>query len=225
MIIALSGKKQSGKSSACNYILGQYLLDTGKIEKFFVNENGDLAIEDEIELPNPFINFTDELKAFCISTLGLSEEQVYGSEEDKNTYTQYSWENFPQFTQNEALGIVGALDLSKSGPMTAREVMQVVGASLRKANSNIWVDSCVRRITNNKSDLVLISDCRYPNEVEAIHKLGGIVIRLTLNRFNDQAESEIALDNYQFDYIIDNQNLNIHEKNQAIFSLLKSLIK
>lgn len=55
----------------------------------------------------------------------------------------------------------------------------------------------------------IIPDVRFPNEVEAIKKRGGIVIRVNRSGFedNDIHPSEIALDNYQyFDYIINNDS-------------------
>ena len=54
----------------------------------------------------------------------------------------------------------------------------------------------------------IINDVRFPNEVKAIKKKDGIVIRI--NRETDYVSnhsSEIALDNYEdFDYTIDNNN-------------------
>jgi hypothetical protein len=102
--------------------------------------------------------------------------------------------------------------------------MQVVGKALRKADPDIWVNRCLKRIEDYSTELNLISDVRFPNEVDAIHQLGGIVIRLTLNKFDDKDESETALDNYQFDYIIDNQNMNIHDKNLQLISLMEKLL-
>lgn len=55
----------------------------------------------------------------------------------------------------------------------------------------------------------IIPDVRFPNEVKAIKKRGGIVIRVNRSGFedNDIHPSEIALDNYQyFDYIINNDS-------------------
>ena len=56
----------------------------------------------------------------------------------------------------------------------------------------------------------IITDMRFPNELEAVKKRGGITIRV--NRISDEAgqyevkqhPSETALDNHKFDYVIDN---------------------
>ena len=53
-----------------------------------------------------------------------------------------------------------------------------------------------------------ITDVRFPNEVKAIKKKDGIVIRINRESdYNSTHSSEIALDNYEdFDYTIDNNN-------------------
>lgn len=56
----------------------------------------------------------------------------------------------------------------------------------------------------------VITDVRFPNEADAIKERGGIVVRI--NRFHSvvrdhnipEHPSETALDNYSFDYVIDN---------------------
>ncbi len=56
----------------------------------------------------------------------------------------------------------------------------------------------------------IITDVRFPNEYKAVKDRGGIMIRV--NRFHSNQElfnqhpSETALDNYEFDYIIDNNS-------------------
>ena len=58
IIIGLSGKKSSGKTSLCNYF--QSFLKTPKI-----------------------YSLAEPLKNFCIDVLGLSYEQCYGTEKIK----------------------------------------------------------------------------------------------------------------------------------------------
>lgn len=81
----------------------------------------------------------------------------------------------------------------------------------------------------------IISDVRFPNEAEAIKKRGGVNIRVRReterDRFarNDKPEerskyyhpSETALDNYQFDWIIDNDS-SIEDLVNAVRDILKA---
>jgi hypothetical protein len=72
-------------------------------------------------------------------------------------------------------------------------------------SQNIWVDATLLGRPLNQD--IAITDVRFPNEVEVIKKLGGIVVRLEksgVGPVNDHP-SETALDNYKdFDFIIFN---------------------
>lgn len=116
---------------------------------------------------------------------------------------------------------------------TPRELMQFIGTDLfrDKLLNNIWVNALfadykplvsyqgiIMNLSNNtiqESDYKLesefpnwiITDMRFPNEVEAIKKRNGIVIRINRNNIDNSStrESETALDNYQgFDWTLDN---------------------
>ena len=68
---------------------------------------------------------------------------------------------------------------------------------------NIWVNTLFNRYDKNTN--LLITDLRFPNEYDEIKKRGGIVIRI--NRSNENSSnhiSECALDNHNFDYVINN---------------------
>ena len=60
-------------------------------------------------------------------------------------------------------------------------------------------------MVNQKSNWI-ITDVRFPNELEAIEKRGGLTIRVERSRYSngDFHASETALDNAEFDYTINN---------------------
>lgn len=265
-VLGLSGRKQAGKDTACNFLTSLALVHFRVTPRAFIDEKtGQLIIQngpDEnqlgiLDLSNrdpeytqwakdtfwPFVkrySYATHLKNFCIDVMGLTEEQVYGTNEQKNTLTQYLWENMPipqnyyqtYIEDGEHLKFNGDelyfrnIDF-KTGLMTAREVLQYVGTEIgRQMYSNLWVDSCIRTILKEESGQALINDARFPNEVEAIQKVGGKVIRLTkVVNPEDKHESETALDRENFDWskfdaVIDNQNLGIHDTHAKIFQLL-----
>jgi len=59
-----------------------------------------------------------------------------------------------------------------------------------------------RQITPNW----IITDCRFPNEAEAIKKRGGILVRIQRDGIKpiNPHISETALDGFSFDYVIKN---------------------
>ena len=110
--------------------------------------------------------------------------------------------------------------------MTAREFMQFFGTDImRKIHPNVWANACVNKITKEGSDLAIVADTRFPNEVEAINKAGGKVLRLERDIHDDNHDSETALDASNYDHsnfwqVLDNRKINIQETITKVESLL-----
>jgi hypothetical protein len=101
--------------------------------------------------------------------------------------------------------------VDKSGEvkeLTVRDYLIGIGNGLRKViHEDIWVDLMFNDYQS--TDRWVISDVRYPNEFEAIKKLGGIMVYVKRkNSVYLDNESERSLDNYlkdnRFDYVIYN---------------------
>lgn len=189
-IIAFAGRKQSGKTTCAEYVANICL--------------GSLAYQ-KVKI----YNFADPLKQdICMNILGLTNNQCYGDDNDKNEFVNCYWPG-------------------TSNRMTAREVMQYVGTDIfRKIQKNVWADATIHKIKKDNTDMALIADCRFPNEVEAVKNAGGIVIKLMRNIYNSDHDSETALDTDKyshdnFDLVIDNRHLTIDEQNNIIFSFLE----
>lgn len=63
--------------------------------------------------------------------------------------------------------------------LTPRWILQYWGTEVcRKGfNDDIWIASLENKLRNSK-DHIVISDCRFPNEIKSIKSAGGIVIRV-----------------------------------------------
>lgn len=117
---------------------------------------------------------------------------------------------------------------------TIRYLLQQVGTEMfRGLWSDVWINAWKRRLSTvhryggEEMDVVICPDVRFPNELKAIHDLGGVVIRLTRAPFADvdQHESETALDDYDgrdtymqgdidehgFDYAMDNKDFSMDD--------------
>ena len=69
----------------------------------------------------------------------------------------------------------------------------------------------------------IITDVRFPNEYDAIKSKGGIIIRVNRNEseiITNKHVSETALDDYNFDYVINN-NSDINNLTSSINVFLK----
>lgn len=196
----------------------------------------------------PFIkmyNFADSLKDIAINLFNVAPEQVFGTDEQKNSIVPHLlWENMPGvFTKKYCLDVLNRSHVENGelledsdikymfgdsvfvhdpGPMTAREFMQYLGTDIcRRMYQNVWVDNCLKRIQNDRPPIAIIADCRFMNEVKAIQEAGGKVIRLTRKTSDSTHQSEIDTDNYQgFDAVIDNQSMSINESTEAFLDIM-----
>ena len=110
---------------------------------------------------------------------------------------------------------------------TIRDVMQVLGTDLLRQgfNNNIHVAATLGSIKENEK--VIITDVRFPNELEAIKKRNGITIRINRDLVERTGKlipgpehiSETALDDAKFDYVIEN-NGTIEELIEQVKKIL-----
>ena len=89
------------------------------------------------------------------------------------------------------------------GLMTARKVMQIFGTDIMrdKFDKDIWVKATMAMAKDRSEDIVMITDARFPNEIDAAKDKNILTIRL--HRLNyprtDEHQSETALDDYPID--------------------------
>jgi uncharacterized protein YqiB (DUF1249 family) len=219
-ILAISGKKGSGKSTFTNYIcslkFGHLNFNVSDGHIYYLGKKRE-ARQDLIGYEKTLFihSLADNLKHIMMNVLLLSPQQCYGSEEQKNQPTKYRWEDMP-------LRIEG-----KNGYMSTRELMQYVGTELfRRMKHGIWTRASIHKIQEVGSSLSIIDDCRFPDEVEIVQENGGKVIRLTRNVYHDNHTSETELDHdkldwAKFDAVIDNQNMNIEESCRELNRILR----
>jgi len=114
---------------------------------------------------------------------GLKEHQLYGSEEEKEAIIP-DW------------------------GLSARQILQLTGTEcFRKViRDDFWVVIGKRRLIElfDRGKNIVISDCRFPNEMEAIKSLGGYSVRIVRRGqiSTDPHPSENSLNDYITDHTI-----------------------
>mgnify|MGYP003624029130 CR=1 FL=1 len=113
------------------------------------------------------------------------------------------WDDVP-ITLEEAISEVG-LDEAKERYPEYRRLLQVMGTEVGRDmfGDNFWVEQAFRGVQHDKA---IFTDCRFPNEAQAIVERGGEVWRIRRPGFgpiNGHA-SEISLDSWEFDRVIEN---------------------
>lgn len=254
LILGISGKKQSGKSTTGNFIASVFMANLGIANKVHIGSKGEIIVSDlfgnktyggvfdlckptsdfmikkAIDTLNPYVklySFADPLKKdICINILGLTWDQCYGSDEDKNTLTSLRWKDMPEYN----ITWTYMKDYDPSGYMTARQVMEHIGTRIfRQIKLDSWVNGTINSILKDKPKLAVITDCRFPNEVEAIKQHNGKVIRLSRSKYQSDSNSENVLDENvydwaNFDYIIKNDDLEIYDQCMEVQKILQELV-
>ena len=230
-ILGFAGKKQSGKNTCCNFLQMLKFHEYGVCKNASLNEQGQILVSDLfgekvsgsdwIPLTEEYVDisqllesfrpckiyaFADVLKEFTVDVLGLEYNQVYGTNEEKNSATHLLWENMP--TGNN------------KGPMTGREVLQYFGSDIcRKMYEDIWFDACIRRIRKDNPELALISDVRFSNEITGVQKEGGIVFGLPRDIVNGKdTHSSEQVDLSLCDYVLPEGNIDTTTK--ALYKII-----
>lgn len=130
--------------------------------------------------------------------------------------------------------------------LTPRWILQQWGTEVCRSgfHTDIWVSSLENKLRKTQDDVV-ITDCRFPNEMAAIRKVGGQVIwvrrgplpnwyelAVRANRGDENAAHEIqklgvhasesGWAGFEFDYVLEN-NLSLEHLYEQINSLVQDL--
>jgi hypothetical protein len=111
-------------------------------------------------------SFAGTLKDAVAAVFGWDRELLEG----RTTHSR-AWREQVDPWWAERLGIPG---------LTPRWVLQHWGTEVvrRAFHDDTWIAALENRL-RNQQDHVVISDCRFPNEIAAIKRAGGIVVRVT----------------------------------------------
>lgn len=177
MLIGFSGKIGSGKSLAAG-IAKSYLADRYYLDYPEVR------------------SFAGPLKKMIAAWAGISDWTLLSTPEVKSSLVpmhiaQYIKAELPQYQDREGF--------------TFREALQFIGTDIIRAKvPDFWIKSTL--CNYNPNQIVIIDDCRFIDEADAIRSLEGTVVRINpviQENFSTHA-SEVSLDDYKFDHVIIN---------------------
>jgi len=136
--------------------------------------------------------YADILKNKIMEDYELTWDQLYGDlkEVPDKRYSKYNNTSTDEF-------------------WTPREIMQAYGEFFRSIDPDFWVKALMKDCINEDSTNIIITDVRYPNELDPINRYNGIHIRIHRDHdvyvHNNSHSSETALDTYSnIDLSIDN---------------------
>ncbi len=206
MLLGFSGKMGSGKDTAAEWIRQHWIeqnIPPSRIQT---------------------VRFADKVKEIVALVLGVSVEML-NNREFKQTKLGSDWIVWKVTTPLEGCRLFSkkseALSYCAHHPnsiwerqeLTPRDLLIRLATDLGRnsIHPNIWVLATQREISKHLAAdcFVLVPDIRFENEVQALQDLGGLVLRVNRKLLNTEAaihtnESETQLDNFPFDWAIDN---------------------
>lgn len=146
-------------------------------------------------------HYADPLKKILHELLDLTNEQLYGDKKE---------------IVDERYG------------MTPRFMMQYVGTDLlrNKFISDVWIKKFENIYKNNKNINYCICDVRFQNEVDSIHNLGGIIIKINRKLDIHQTDKHVSeneidnINNYDFELNNDSNINELYENLNIIYNYI-----
>lgn len=236
MILSVSGKISSGKDTVGKII--QYLIQKRK-DDFIRNQMSFDEFNEKYELLySKYISenwqikkFAGKLKQIVSILTGIPVEDLEKQEVKDRVLGEEWWyylietttlnhvTKYKRYPYLENKHSYSEQSLIKP---TIRQFLQELGTEAMRdvIHPNIWVNALfsdyIPREGDKKGSLFypnwIITDMRFPNELQAIKDRGGITIRVNRSNMFDAAikslkiehQSETALDNAEFDEVIEN---------------------
>jgi ABC-type oligopeptide transport system ATPase subunit len=200
MIIGINGKIGSGKDTVGKII--QYLQchNTGEItiQDVISNPEHEWWLEEQSKFE--IKKFAGKLKEIASLLTGIDIED-FEDQEFKKTNLESSWDVKSKYR-----------DRRPPTPMTVREFLQKLGTEAMREglHTNVWVNALFAdykppKMSQYNPSNWIITDMRFPNEMEAVVEKGGITIRVVRpGTVTGEHPSEIALDGHTMHYEIIN---------------------
>jgi hypothetical protein len=125
----------------------------------------------EREITARCVSFASKLKECCELYFGLKDEFYY------------------EFNPEERNEIIPKIN------KTPRQIWIEVGNKMREVYPNVWVDALLDQ--KYKEDVLIVTDVRFPNEVQAIKARNGILVKIVRDSVpNTDDAADCALDHY-----------------------------
>jgi hypothetical protein len=156
--------------------------------------------------------FAKTLKDICEIGFGFTDEQLYGSQKEVPDEKWYG--------------------------LTPRQILQFVGTNLFRDHmselspnfgQDFWLICVQNKIKclceQNNNACIVISDVRFPNEIDMIRKMGGVIIRVKRPEMYNVNDADVHISEKLIDQLdVDVEVINDKTKND-LYTLIDDLIK
>lgn len=220
-IILISGKLQSGKNQLAEYLMNEFKKHNLSCSpELFAKGVKDGCKEDYKQLTIYLNNIAEEIKGNVLALLD--------GKYDANTIEKFSKlidSRLKTYSDNW---------YENKTPIT-KILLQSYGTDIfrKRVNNNWWAIQTKNRIDKINSDVVVLTDCRFPEEINVFldnkkenEKIITVRINRNININNNISnhESETSLDTFDYwNYIVDNKG-SLNDLKQCAINIVGDLL-
>ena len=213
IVILISGKIKSGKNQLADFMKEYFEKQNLKVSAdYFAKAVKDGCKEDFKKLADELNNYVIELKRVIISKYNYINE-ILDSKIDELKISDENWYENKTFI--------------------TRTILQLYGTEIfrNRVDSDYWVKQVKDKCEKSDSDIILVTDTRFPNEITEMYSdnYDLITIRLLRDINKDKSKnhySETALDDWnEWTYIIDNKRNSLKSLQKQVIMVAEDILK
>lgn len=213
IVILISGKIKSGKNQLADFMKEYFEKQNLKVSSdYFAKAVKDGCKEDFKKLADELNNYVIELKRVIISKYNYINE-ILDSKIDELKISDENWYENKTFI--------------------TRTILQLYGTEIfrNRVDSDYWVKQVKDKCEKSDSDIILVTDTRFPNEITEMYSdnYDLITIRLLRDINKDKSKnhySETALDDWnEWTYIIDNKRNSLKSFQKQVIMVAEDILK
>ena len=213
IVILISGKIKSGKNQLADFMKEYFEKQNLKVSAdYFAKAVKDGCKEDFKKLADELNNYVIELKRVIISKYNYINE-ILDSKIDELKISDENWYENKTFI--------------------TRAILQLYGTEIfrNRVDSDYWVKQVKDKCEKSDSDIILVTDTRFPNEITEMYSdnYDLITIRLLRDINKDKSKnhySETALDDWnEWTYIIDNKRNSLKSFQKQVIMVAEDILK
>lgn len=217
MLITMLGYKGSGKDTTAD-IFVRYLESKGyMVKRHAFADPLKTFLSELFDLDKDYYFYNQDVKEVrCIVDVPERDYLLHFDEFSEQDYLESFYEKMEKFR---------IVDNGNKYFVSPRELMQVVGTDVfRTHDENYWLKRCP---TTNKNEVLIVTDARFPNEVEFTIHNNGVVVKVQRDNQStntDTHESEKYIDKLHYDCKIHTTGTCLKELEEKALQTIKTIL-
>lgn len=226
IVVALTGKKGSGKSTMARYLVEKYNFTriplAKKLKEIVRDEFGIIHSKDYDDyyietMPKPEYLHSHEIMERLLK---------YVSDDVNINEFYYELKKAAIYLSNHIAMFINNIDNVEVRDKHARRIYQLIGTEFfRSIDDNFWINEVIKFIDSTNYERYIIDDLRFPNEYESLKKHYGNFTLISIESIDTIDQIDDHLSEQYFDTLKDLADIEImNYKNETFYSDIDSIV-